>query len=220
MFSNMSRAWQRSVKAAVCLLLTVGSSFIERGSPSGHTTYFPSRPFLHSSISHITMSPLLRVISTCILLTERERVVDQTLFFLTYNPDKLRHQSAEPLQQAEAGSLIESSGRGEVRAERPAEQLHCLHIIRYCTGSFTLLTDVLMLEVRDMQSPEVLQPAECYLQSLTGPCKFTILLLVIASRAANAIKNPIHSGLSTQQDNGSHELTAGIILSTSKGSRR
>lgn len=90
-----------------------GSRFIVKGSPSGHRTEAHAGSPPHSSASHITMSELLTVISTCIILAGSESAGLDSVFW-PYNPSE-RRSSRRQVQAAPRRDvpLIDSSGRGE-----------------------------------------------------------------------------------------------------------
>lgn len=188
-----SASWDCSVQTLSVHI--VGSSFIVNGSPSGHMRYPLSSP--HSAASHITMSVLLWVISTCIILTGSESAWLDFLFW-PCNPAKLWHQS-------EAGSgcsswlvhWLTAPGK-EGRWQQRGRSSCCTASTSYgVIHTFEKCFDAVNQRESTHEIRWGVTILEFYLQSLRGPWKLTILLLVIASWSANAIKNPIHTGLST-----------------------
>lgn len=88
------------MKPAVFQQKTARTSFIEKGSPSGHQQYLPHLSS-QLNLSHLQCQRLLsESFSTCIILTGRGEWWIRLLFFSPdpYNPAKLLHQSAEPFK--------------------------------------------------------------------------------------------------------------------------
>lgn len=84
-----------------CVFLTAGSSFIEKGSSTGHMRYLPSLSS-QLNLSHYNVTAALSNFHMYYFDWGRERWI--RLLFWSYNPAKLWRQSAEPLNQSESGS--------------------------------------------------------------------------------------------------------------------
>lgn len=163
---NAVTSCSSQTRAAPCS----GACFIENSSPGGHSRYSASQRSVSAVLSNFHMY---------YFHWERER--EGKCWIRAYNPAKLWHQSAEALNPSKQPWQWLTAAGDEERRQLRGRRIPPRNTAVIPAPGKRFDPEVKSRHVMMLQS-------HFYLQSFRGPCKFTILLLVIGSWSANTCK--------------------------------